>query len=58
MIFGGSYTPGEGSGPNAIGPVVRTIDADGTERVFDLSGRRINGNVKGIVIKNGRKVVR
>ena len=58
MIFGGSYTPGEGSGPNAIGPVVRTIDADGTERVFDLSGRRIDGNVKGIVIKNGRKVVR
>ena len=58
MIFGGSYNPGEGSGPNAIGPVVRTIDADGTQRVFDLSGRPINGNVKGIVIKNGRKVVR
>ena len=58
MMFSGSYTPGEGSGPNAIGPVVRTIDADGTERVFDLSGRPINGNVKGIVIKNGRKVVR
>jgi hypothetical protein len=57
-IFGGSYNPGEGSGPNAIGPVVRTIDADGTQRYFDLSGRRINGNVKGIVIKNGRKVVR
>ena len=58
MIFGGSYNPGEGSGPNAIGPVVRTIDADGTQRVFDLSGRRIDGNVKGIVIRNGRKVVR
>lgn len=58
MIFGGSYNPGEGSGPNAIEPVVRTIDADGTQRVFDLSGRRIDGNVKGIVIKNGRKVVR
>jgi hypothetical protein len=39
-------------------PVKIIIDADGTERVFDLSGRRINGNVKGIVIKNGRKVVR
>ena len=58
MIFSGSYNPGEGSGPNAIEPVVRTIDADGTQRVFDLSGRRIDGNVKGIVIKNGRKVVR
>ncbi len=59
MMFGGSYNPGgEGSGPNAIGPVVRTIDADGTQRVFDLSGRPINGNVKGIVIRNGRKVVR
>lgn len=58
MIFGGSYNPGEGSGPNTIGPVVRTIDADGTQRVFDLSGRPINGNVKGIVIRNGLKVVR
>ncbi|MBR2096298.1 MAG: leucine-rich repeat domain-containing protein [Prevotella sp.] len=58
MMFSGSYNPGEGSGPNAIGPVVRTIDADGTQRVFDLSGRPINGNVKGIVIRNGRKVVR
>ena len=58
MIFGGSYNPGEGSGPNSIGPVVRTIDSDGTERIFDLSGRRIDGNMKGIVIRNGRKVVR
>lgn len=58
MMFSGSYNPGEGSDPNAIEPVVRTIDADGTQRVFDLSGRRINGNVKGIVIRNGRKVVR
>ena len=58
MMFSGSYNPGEGSDPNAIEPVVRTIDADGTQRVFDLSGRRIDGNVKGIVIKNGLKVVR
>ena len=65
MIFGGSYTPGEGSDPNAIGPVVRTIDADGTQRVFDLSGRPLPSSnriepwrQKGIVIKNGRKVVR
>ena len=36
---------------------LRTIDADGTERVFDLSGRRIDGNVRGIVVKNGKKMV-
>ena len=36
---------------------LRTIDSDGTERVFDLSGRRVDGNAKGIVIKNGRKII-
>ena len=36
---------------------LRTIDADGIERVYDLSGRRIDGNTKGIVIKNGRKII-
>ena len=36
---------------------LRTIDSDGTERVYDLSGRRIDGNAKGIVIKNGRKTI-
>lgn len=56
-IFGGSYNPGEGSGPNAIGPVVRTIDADGTQRIFDLSGRRIDGTQKGIYIQNGKKYI-
>ena len=62
MIFGGSYNPGEGSGPNVIGPVVRTIDADGTQRVFDLSGRPLPSSNriepwrrKGIVIMNGKK---
>ena len=58
VMFSGSYNPGEGSDPNAIEPVVRTIDRNGTQRVFDLSGRPINGNVKGIVIRNGLKVVR
>ncbi len=58
QTFSGYYNPGEGGDPNAIEPVVRTIDRDGTQRVFDLSGRRIDGNVKkGIVIMNGRKVV-
>ena len=36
---------------------LRTIDSDGTERVYDLSGRRIDGKAKGIVIKNGRKTI-
>ncbi|MCR5159412.1 MAG: leucine-rich repeat domain-containing protein [Prevotella sp.] len=36
---------------------LRTVDSDGTERVYDLSGRRIDGNAKGIVIKNGRKTI-
>ena len=58
MIFSSSDNPNEGSETTAIEPVVRTIDRDGTEQYFDLSGRRINGNAKGIVIKNGRKFVR
>ncbi len=57
MIFGGSYTPGEGSGPTAIESVVRTIDADGTQRVFDLNGRLLPGKPKkGIYIINGKKI--
>jgi hypothetical protein len=36
---------------------LRTIDLDGTERVYDLSGRQVNSSTKGIVIKNGRKVI-
>jgi hypothetical protein len=57
MMFSGSYNPDEGSGTTAIEPVVRTIDADGTERVFDLSGRRIDGAQKGIYIQNGKKYI-
>ncbi|MCR4920614.1 MAG: hypothetical protein K5945_02760 [Bacteroidaceae bacterium] len=36
---------------------LRTIDADGTERVYDLSGRRVDENAKGVVIKNGKKII-
>ena len=36
---------------------LRTIDTDGTERVYDLQGRRVSESTKGIVIKNGKKVV-
>ena len=37
---------------------IRTIDADGTERYYDLNGRRINSRTaKGVVIENGKKVI-
>ena len=36
---------------------LRTIDTDGTERIYDLSGRRVNEHTRGVVIKNGKKVV-
>ena len=36
---------------------IRTVDLDGTERWYDLSGRRIATPAKGIYINNGRKVV-
>jgi hypothetical protein len=37
---------------------IRTIDTDGTERVYDLNGRLVDSNAKGIIIKNGKKVLR
>ena len=37
---------------------LRTIDSDGTERVYDLSGRRVSEHAKGVVIKNGKKVIK
>jgi len=36
---------------------LRTVDIDGTERIYDLSGRPVDVNVKGIVVKNGKKVI-
>ena len=36
---------------------IRTVDLNGTERWYDLSGRRIATPTKGINILNGRKVV-
>ena len=36
---------------------IRTIDTDGTERVYDLNGRLVGGNAKGIVIKSGKKIM-
>lgn len=34
----------------------RTVDSDGTERIYDLNGREISEPVNGIIIKNGQKV--
>ena len=56
MMFGGSADVNPGSDPSAIRQL-RTVDADGTERLFDLSGRRIDANAKGIVIRNGKKQI-
>ncbi len=36
---------------------IRTVDRDGTERWYDLNGRRIATPAKGINILNGKKVV-
>jgi hypothetical protein len=37
---------------------VKTIDNDGTEQIFDLSGRKLQRiPERGIYIRNGRKVV-
>ena len=45
---------GEATGINSL----RTIDRDGTERYFDLNGRRIENPKKaGVYIRNGRKEV-
>ena len=55
-MFDGSYNPNEGSGANGIQPVIHTVDTDGTEHYFDLSGRLLNYKPqKGIYIQNGKK---
>ena len=36
---------------------LRTIDSDGTERIYDLNGRRLSDPTKGINIINGKKVI-
>ena len=40
----------------AVGKVV--LDDDASAPAYDLQGRRINGNYKGIFIKNGKKIVK
>ena len=36
---------------------IETIDRDGTRRYYDLNGRPIDRNAKGIIISNGKKVL-
>ena len=39
--------------------ILKTIDSDGTERIYDLNGRMINeSSGKGVYIKNGKKYVK
>ena len=53
--FEGDVVNGEETG---INPVIRTIEANGSNRYFDMQGRQINGKPtnKGIYINNGKKV--
>jgi hypothetical protein len=46
-------------GDNATGiQNIRTVDSDGTERWFDLNGRRIEKpTTKGVYIQNGKKIM-
>jgi hypothetical protein len=36
---------------------LRTIDRDGTERIYDLNGRQLSVPTKGVNIKNGKKIL-
>jgi hypothetical protein len=54
-----SYQGDNDGEATAIAPVIHTIDLDGTERWFDLSGRQLSGKPtkKGLYINKGNKVV-
>ena len=57
--FPASGFESDGDMPNEMdGITIHTIDADGTERYFDLQGRPLNGKPKkGAYIRNGNKYV-
>jgi hypothetical protein len=46
-------------GPStAVRPAIRTVEADGTSRYFDLNGRQIDTKpVRGVYIRDGKKFV-
>ena len=37
---------------------LRTVDRDGTERIYDLNGRQLSAPAKGINIINGKKIIK
>lgn len=44
--------------PTGIRPLIRTVEADGTHRYYDLSGRRLPGKPqRGVYIDNGVKKI-
>ena len=44
--------------PTGIQPTIKTIEADGTSRYFDMQGRLLNGKPdKGLYIEDGKKVI-
>ena len=48
----------EDSEVTAVDAVIRTIDTDGTERYYDMSGRLLSGKPqKGMYIHNGKKYI-
>lgn len=43
--------------PSGIDAIIRTRDSDGSERYYDINGRRLNGKPqKGLYIHNGKKM--
>lgn len=53
--FVGDLPDGQGT---AISPVIRTVEADGTNRYFDLQGRQIGTKPpSGVYIKDGKKFI-
>ena len=51
--------PTPSSEATGINPIIQTIDADGTNRYFDLQGRMLNGKpVKGLFIEDGKKMIK
>lgn len=56
-MFEGGISFDDGSNYNAIDQI-RTIDADGTERYFDINGRLLSGKPQnGLYILNGKKYI-
>lgn len=43
--------------PTGVDTIIRTLDSDGSERYYDINGRRLNGKPqRGLYIHNGKKI--